>query len=216
MNMRKCLSLWMLVSLFGSAVAFAAPQPSIVPKGWELNFRYRDPERIAVTVPGRSEPVVYWYMLYTVENRTDEARGFYPTFTIVTDTLNVVESEIGVSPEAFRAIKRRWADPLLLAASQINGKLLVGEDRAKRGVAIWPDFDPKAREFTVYVTGLSGETTRIANPAFDAEKPVGPQNLRFFILHKTLEIPYRLPGGTEGRSIAVPQRLNREPVWVMR
>lgn len=214
--MRKYLLFGTLGPLFVAAVGHAAPKPSVVPKSWELNFRYRDPERIAVTIPGRAEPVVYWYMLYTVENRTDEAREFFPTFTIVTDTLNVVESEIGVSPEAFRAIKRRWEDSLLLPASQINGKLLVGEDRAKRGVAIWPDFDPEAREFTVYVGGLSGETTRITNPAFDAGKPVGPRNRRLFILHKTLEIPYRLPGGTEDRSKAIPERLGREPHWVMR
>lgn len=214
--MRKYLLLGMLASLLGVAAGEAAPEPSIVPKTWELKFRYRDPERIAVMIPGRSEPVVYWYMLYTVQNDTDEARDFYPTFTIVTDTLNVVESEIGVSPEAFRAVKRRWEDPLLLPPSQINGKLLVGEDRAKRGVAIWPDFDPKAREFTVYVAGLSGETTRIANPAFDADKPVGPRNPRVFIVRKTLEIPYRLPGGGEDRARAVPQRLSREPQWVMR
>ncbi len=214
--MRKYLLFGTLGALLVATVGHAAPEPSIVPKSWELNFRYRDPERIAVTLPGRAEPVVYWYMLYTVENRTDEAREFYPTFTIVTDTLNVVESDVGVSPEAFRAIKRRWEDSLLLPPSQINGKLLVGEDRAKRGVAIWPDFDPKAREFTVYISGLSGETTRISNPAFNPEKPVGPRNPRLFILHKTLEIPYRLPGGEGDRSRAVPERLSREPHWVMR
>ncbi len=213
---RKCLLIWMLGTLLVAGSGQAVPEPSLVPKSWELKFRYRDPERIAVMLPGRSEPVVYWYMLYTVENDTDEARDFYPTFTIVTDTLNVVESEIGVSPEAFRAIKRRWEDPLLLPPSQINGKLLIGEDRAKRGVAIWPDFDPQAREFTIYVAGLSGETTRIANPAFDAGKPVGPRNPRVFILRKTLELPYRLPGGAEERARAVPERLSREPRWVMR
>ena len=51
-----------------------------------------------------------------VENNTSETRDFYPTFQIVTDTLNIVDSEIGVSPEAFRALQRRWSDPLLLPA----------------------------------------------------------------------------------------------------
>ncbi len=213
--MRKCLLMLLLTALIGAA-GHAAPQPAIAPVKWELHFRYSDPERIAVMVPGRSEPVVYWYMLYTVENRTGEDRDFYPIFTIVTDTFNVVDSEVGVSPEAFRAIQRRWNDPLLLPASRISGKLLVGEDRARHGVAIWPDFDPRAREFTVFVSGLSGETTQLVNPAFDATRPAGPRNPRVFILRKTLEIPYRLPGGVEARGQAVPQRLSRQPQWVMR
>jgi len=213
---RKCLIIAWLGAASLAAVGDAAPQPSLVPKSWELNFRYMDPQRIVVTVPGRAEPVVYWYMLYTVENRTGEARDFYPTFELVTDTFNLVESEIGVSPEAFRAIQRRWNNPLLLEPARINGRLLVGEDRAKQGVAIFPDFDPAAREFTIYVKGLSGETARLRNPAFDPARPEDNRNPRFFILHKTLAIPYRLPGGGEARSLAVPQRLSREPQWVMR
>lgn len=202
------------VSLIGTG--HAQPKPSEVPKSWELNFRFQDPQRVAVTMPGRAEPVVFWYMLYTVENRTGEPREFYPTFELVTDTLNVVESEISVSPEAFRAIQRRWKNPLLLEGSRINGTILPGEDRAKQGVAFWPDFDPKAREFTVYVGGLSGETKKVANPAFDPGKPENAKNQRFFLLRKTLAIPYRLPGGPLDRSRAVPERLAREQTWVMR
>ncbi len=242
---RKYLLAGWLGSAVMAAIGQAAPQPSLVPKSWELTFRYRDPERIAVTVPGRAEPVVYWYMLYTVENpgedatefrtgdkaagdtwsrvrftateaRAGEAPKFYPIFSIVTDTLQVVRSEIGVSPEAFRAIQRRWNDPLLLSSSQITGKLLIGKDRARHGVAIWPDIDPNAREMTVYISGLSGETQRIPNPAFDAARPVGPENPRMFILYKTLAVPYRLPGGPGARASAVPHRLSREPQWVMR
>jgi len=123
---------------------------------------------------------------------------------------------VGVSPEAFRAVQRRWNDPLLLEPSRINGRLLVGEDRAKRGVALWPDFDPRAREFTVYVRGLSGETTWVKNPAFDETQPPGPKNQRFMVLHKTLSIRYRLPGGIGARAGAVPERLGDEPKWVMR
>ncbi|MBN1490702.1 MAG: hypothetical protein JXA69_12355 [Phycisphaerae bacterium] len=215
--MRKSLVFGMLGSLWLVAIGDAAPKPSLAPTTWELRFRYSDPERIAVTVPGQAEPVVYWYMRYTIENQTGDTRDFYPTFEIVTDTLRVTQSEVGVSPEAFRAIQRRWKDALLLEPSRMNGPLLVGEDRAKHGVAIWPDIDPKAREFTVYVRGLSGETSRVRNPAYDPAKPAGAENRPNFILFKTLAIPYRLPGGGgEARSMAVPERLSRDPQWVMR
>lgn len=214
----RCKSLILngLAALSLVGIVHAGPQPAEAPKSWELNFRFQDLQRIAVTLPGRSEPATYWYLLYSVENRTGKAQEFYPTFEIVTDTLNVVESEIGVSPEAFRAIQRRWKNPLLLEGSRINGTLLAGEDRAKQGVAIWPDFDPKAKDFKVYVSGLSGETTKVANPAFDPAKPEEGRNKRFFLLRKTLEIPYRLPGGPDARHLAVPERLKEEPVWVMR
>lgn len=214
--MRNRMLLGCLCAIGLAAVGDAAPEPSIVSKSWELTFRYHDPERIAVNVPGRDKPVTYWYMRYTVENRTEAEHDFYPTFTIVTDTLKVYESEIGVSPEAFQAVKRVWNDALLVEASQIGGKLLVGEDRARRGVAIWPDIDPEARQFTVYVQGLSGEIARLRNPAYDPSQPEKGRNQRFFTLRKTLAVPYGLPGGPSSRDAATPKRLSDEPRWVMR
>jgi hypothetical protein len=214
--MRKSLIAGCLGALLLASAGDAAPRPALAPRAWELTFRFHDPERIAVTMPGRAEPVVYWYMRYTVTNHTGLAREFYPTFTIVTDTLEVIESEVGVSPEAFRAIRRRWNEPLLLEHSRITGKLLVGEDRAKRGVAIWHDFDPRAKEFTVYVTGLSGETTELKNPAYNPDEPASARNKPYFILYKTLAVPYRLPGGPSQRSLATPERLSKESQWVMR
>jgi len=193
-----------------------APKPAIAPVSWELKFRFEDPQRVSVLVPGKAEPVVYWYTLYTVENPGKREVEFYPRFELVTDTFKVVPSEIGVSPEAFRAVRRRAGNPLLIAPHEIAGRLQRGEDRARHGVAIWPDFDPKAKAFTLYMGGLSGEVTRWKNPAFDADKPENPQNKRWFILRKTLAIPYKLPGDQNTRTRAVPERITRDQKWVMR
>lgn len=193
-----------------------ATRPSIAPSTWELRFRFQDPKRVSVIVPGRSEPVLYWYMLYRVENPGRQDVDFYPRFALVTDTLKVVPSEVQVSPEAFKAIKRRANDPLLLAPEKIVGTIHRGKDRAKHGVAIFRDFDPKAKAFTIYVSGLSGEVKRVKNPGFDDSKPESPDNPRYMVLRKTLAIPYKFPGSESTRLQSVPERVIDGLEWVMR
>jgi hypothetical protein len=205
-------------------VLYAAPEPSVAPTSWELKFRFQDPQRVSVVLPGRSEPVVYWYMLYTVENPcdlkeespNDREVEFYPEFVLVTDNLQVIRSENKVSPEAFQAVKRRSEDELLLPPEKVLGRLLCGKDRARHSVAIWRDFDPEAKGFRIYVSGLSGEVSRLKNPVFDPNKPLSETNRRYFILRKTLEIPYKFPGGLSARSMAVPERVDDKQRWVMK
>jgi hypothetical protein len=192
------------------------PEPDLVPGAWELNFRFHDPQRVSVLLPGQEEPVVYWYMLYTVENPTGQEVDFYPEFELVTETLQVLSSGLGVSPEAYRAVERRAGDPLLVPPEKAIGRLLRGKERARHSVAIWPDFDPRARRFSIFVAGLSGEIKRVKNPAFDPDQPETDTNKRYFTLRKTLEIPYRFPGSEEMRSLAVPERVEEKQKWIMR
>ncbi len=214
-NLLLLLSLYATTSV-GIPVSSGVPEPSIAPTSWELNFRYHDPQRVSVVLPGEKTPVVYWFMLYTVENSSDREVDFYPRFELVTDTLQVVPSEIKVSPEAFKAIQRRAGDRMLVPPEQAIGRLLRGEDRKRHSVAIWRNLDPKARSFTVYVAGLSGEMARMKNPVFDAGKPESDTNKRYFILRKTLSIPYKLPGGQSVREMAVPERMLGDEKWIMR
>ncbi len=194
----------------------AAPEPATVPVSWQLTFRYQDPQRVSILLPGRARPVVYWYMLYTVENPTGREVDFYPEFDLVTDTLKVVRSEIGVSPEAYRAVERRSGDPLLVPPEKASGLLRRGKDQARHSVAIWRDFDAKARAFKVYVSGLSGEVKRLNNPAFDTDKEESETNKREFLLRKTLEIPYRFPGSERTRPRTTPERVTGGQKWIMR
>ena len=192
------------------------PTPAIASLAWNLNLRFQDPQRLSVMLPGESAPTVYWYMLYTVDNPSDREIDFYPSFEVVTDKLEVIRADRGVSPEAYQAVYRRARDPLLLPPEKIAGRILRGKDQARHGVAIWKDLEPRAKGFTVYVGGLSGESTRWKNPAIDPGKPEGPGNQRYFLLRKTLAIPYSLASSEASRSIAVPQRLAEKQSWVMR
>lgn len=214
-NLLQYISLCML-SAVSSQPAPLAFRPAASPVAWELNFRFENPERVSVYLPDKQEPIVYWYMLYSVENRGDKEVDFYPDFELVTSTLQVVQDEIRVSPEAFRAIQRRADDPLLVTPERAMGTLLRGKENARHSVAIWRDFDPKATSFAIFVRGLSGEMRREKNPAFDASKPVEPGNERYFTLYKTLSIPYRFPGSEVTRSKVAPVRLADKQQWIMR
>jgi hypothetical protein len=207
--------LWLASVALGQAPA-SQPTPAVASAAWMLNFKFQDPQRLAVVEPGQRNPVVYWYMLYTVENSTKREVQFYPEFEIVTDTLQVVRSDRGASPAAYQAVVHRANDPALLPAERIAGRILVGKDRARHGVAIWKDFDPRSKAFTVFVGGLSGETARWKNPAFDGDKPEGPRNMKYFLLRKTLAIPYTLTSSESERSLIPPRRLAEKQAWVMR
>jgi hypothetical protein len=194
----------------------AAPRPELAPEAWQLNFRFQDPQRISVFVPGQDKPVIYWCMLYRVINKTGRERMWYPEFELVTDTLQVIPAEKRVSPEAFAEIKRRANDPLLLPPEKVTGRLLQGEERARHGVAIFRDFDPQAKKFTIFVEGLSGELVRLKNYAFNPDKPVNEDNPRYFTLRKTLELPYKFPGSPTARTRTKPQRIPEKQDWIMR
>lgn len=202
-------------AVFAQAPA-SQPTPAIASSAWSLNFKFQDPQRLSVLLPGEAVPTVYWYMLYTVENTTDREIDFHPGFEVVTDKLEVIKADRGVSPEAYQAVFRRAKDPTLLPPEKIAGRILRGQDRARHGVAIWKDVNAQTKSFTVYVSGLSGEIARWKNPAVDPNKPEGPDNQRYFLLRKTLAVPYNLAGSEESRAAAVPQRIADKQRWVMR
>ena len=211
----QMLTLCLFPLVITAGLPAVPPALRVVPPE-ELTFRYHDPQRVSVFLPGRSKPVVYWYMLYKVENATGREVDFYPEFELVTGTLKVVRSEERVSPQAYRAIEQRCGNPLLIPPEKVTGTLLQGKDRARHSVAIFRDFDPKAKAFTIYVSGLSTKQETLRNPSFDPGQPEGEAAGRYFILRNTLAIPYRLPGSEATRSTAVPERVRGGQNWIMR
>jgi len=205
----------------------AAPKPHEAPIAWELKFDYEAPRPIKVFLPRRTKPVTYWYMLYSVTNLTRDPvtgqgkdRDFRPVFIMYTDTGKSVTSNRRVFTAAFDAIKKRHNNPLLKNHAQIIGKLLYGRDNARDGVAIWPDFDPKAGGFDIFVGGLSGETAEITLPRpvavteLDANG-IEKTSLKYkVILHKALQLNYTVKGETNVR-IYSKAKFNFKK-WVLR
>ena len=187
---RPVLASFMIATVLSAGVALfsqtrptlAVPEPARVPISWELSFRHGNMERIFINVNGKDTPV--WFMRYTVINNTGRDVLFTPSFEIVAETGTTMEAFKGVPSTAFEKIKAGFNNSLLISPNNIYGKLLQGEDNAKDGVVIFPALDPDARNFRLFVMGLSGETADVENPA--THKKV--------ILQKTLELDFNIPG----------------------
>lgn len=206
---------WLVGLPFGGFV-MAAPETSIVSQSWQLDFEFHDPQRIEVQVPGSGCPTTFWYLLYAVTNATDSEVEFYPSFRLVTDTLEVVAAGDGVLPQVYDAIAKRHAAeyPFFVVPHKVGGRLLQGRENTRTSAAVFRVFDENASRFTVFAAGLSGEMDRVANPAFDSSKGETEANPSFFLFRRTLAIKYDLPGDPVTRSQATPRRRSRE--WVMR
>jgi len=205
------------------------PAPSPNPISWELEFKFLDPRRLEVLLPGHDQPEVYWYMVYTAVNRSPRSQRFFPMFQIVTEDLQVFDTDTGISPLVFDTIRERHkiTHKYLESPTKVIGALLSGDDNARESVAIWRQIDLNVNEFKVYVAGLSGEMRFVSNPLHDPERPetetiTGPDgrprtitmNPKHFTLRKTLEIRYTLPGSPKTRPGAAPER--RRVRWIMR
>lgn len=203
-------------ALFGVTTALAGPRAGLVPKTWELDFEFYDPQRITMTLPGDSAPVTYWYVVYRVTNQTGQDVVFTPSFRIVTSTLEKVVGGDGISPSVYDAIAARHKKefPFFAVPSKVTGKLMQGAVNSRTSAAVFRTFDTKASGFRFFAGGLSGDIERVANPVYKPNEPETEKNRRFFLLRRTLELDYDLPGDRDTRKYAKPIRRDRR--WVMR
>ena len=86
--------------------------------------------------------MAYWYMLYTIENTTGREVEFYPAVEVVTDTLQVVKSERGVSPEAYQAVAQAAAIAVQDAADHLRNMSAISSTAT--GVACGGRVNPPA------------------------------------------------------------------------
>lgn len=226
MRFAAALLLCLTFVLTGSRTTLGGdfPEPSPYPISWELDFQHDKPKRIVVQVPGQGARA-YWYMTYTVANKTDEDRMFLPVFEMVTRDGKVIRSERGVPPRVFEEIKRqeRAKYPFLEPPYKAVGTLRVGEDQAKDSVAIWPEPMSEMGNFSVYVSGLSGETVTLkmvngapvkVNPESIALELKGVDPKDVVILRKTLQLNHVIYGDDVYPGL---DEVNVKPeVWVMR
>lgn len=233
MKIRTVMIAATLITLI-SGSARATPEPSPTPLKWELSIAPSAPMRIQVGSK------TYWYMLYTVTNNTGRDIDFHPEIVRVSEiesevpadlaasmperasTIVVDPAIVGPPPQVFDAIRNLHAKthPFLVRPVDAISTLRQGKDNALTSVAVFKELDPRVNKFTIYFGGLSGERIRKPNPAYkprmDAKSPKDEQdsNPKFFLLRKTLAIPYTLPGDTRTRLQATPV-LGRMK-WVMR
>ncbi len=177
--------------LGGMAIdAVAAPKPvSVQRKGqWTLDVQYSQPVQIAVRVPGQAMPQRFWYIILTMTNNATEEVSLIPSCELVTDTFKTIPAGKNVPKEVFEQIKAKHEGqyPFLESMDFPDLRIRRGADNARDIAIIWPEFDPKANIISLFIAGLSNETTVINDPARkdDAGNPVK------VYLQKTLQLNY--------------------------
>lgn len=193
------------------SVCLAAPTPAVVqkPGDWTLDVRFENPQQI--TLEG-DVPQRYWYIILTITNKTGKDVDFYPDAQLVTDTLQVVPAIKGTSAVLFDKVKTRHQGkyPFLGLMENAGNKILQGQDNTVDAVICWPDFDPNAKNVSIFITGLSNETVAVDHPS-EKDKDGNPVKV---YLRKTLELNYSIAGDPKFRP---DQKLKFEnKTWVMR
>ena len=200
-----------LVTLIGASTLVRAqyPKPSPFPIAWELTFEHGEPRRVVVPGPN-GVPRAYWYMTYSVTNNTDREQVFLPRFELLTREGTVIQSDRNIPAAVFAKIKQREGNQFLEPFTSVGGTIRVGEDEAKDGVAIWEEPLARMGDFTIFISGLSGETVTMKDSSGVELK--GPDG-KPIILRKTLQLDYTLPGDERADDALV--KLVGEQ-WVMR
>ncbi len=215
-----CLTLLAITASSWVIADGKAPQPGLIHMDWKIEMTHGTPQPILVTLPGEQTPSLFWYMTYTVTNNTKNDIMFAPVISLYTSTGKTVRSGEGVGPEAFAKIKTLLNNPLLQNNANIAGKLLQGKDHAKDGVVIFRNFDPKATGFSIFFSGLSGETATVKLPRkikvkeIDSRGNVVVVEKDTILLTRSLRLNYRLNVEASGRAGAKLKFVGKK--WVMR
>jgi hypothetical protein len=153
----------------------------------------------------------FWYLVITVTNNTGDDVDFYPQCELMTDTFEIIPAGKGVPQGAFEHIKTRHRSmyPFLEQLEPSGMRILQGSDNTRDVAIIWPDFDMKAKEVSLFIAGLSNETIAVDYPVADE----GGAPAKVF-LRKTLELDYSFSGDPAFR--AEPKMTFAGSNWIMR
>lgn len=214
MKLKHLFYFILAVTLFAGTVAPAAPEPAIVPapNQWTLNVVFTQPQQITVKVPGERKTQRFWYIIATLTNNSGIDVPFYPSCELMTDTFQIIPAYKDTRNIVFDKIKNRHKKkyPFLESLEFADNKILQGEDNTKDMAIIWPDFDPKAKNVSLFLAGLSNETVVVENPV--KKDPNG--NPEKVYLRKTLELQYSIGGDPKLRSNTAIVYKNKR--WIMR
>ncbi len=198
-----------------SAVAVGYPEPKVVQKvgQWTLDVNYSAPEQITLQLPNQKKPQRFWYIILSVTNETslDEVE-FYPLCRLITDTFQVIPADKRVPISVFNSVKEkhRGSYPFLESLDFKDHRVSRGEDNTRDFAIIWPDFDPKAKQISLFVGGLSNETAVVEHPKLKDEDG-HPKKI---FLQKTLQFKYAVAGDEKLRSTVTIKEIKQ--TWVMR
>lgn len=192
------------------AADHAAPTPDAVTHHWQFDFQYSTPDTIAIqNADGTTD--WYWYMTYRVANLDEEELFFDPNIQIQDNTGRIVTANLGVGNRVFNAVRNHVQDPLLVSPLEVPGRILQGQDYARRSVIIWKDSGEDTDAFKVYIGGIYGESKIVADPSTGEPIMVpvidaitgeprtdadGEPMMQPLLVHRTKMLHYTTPGTT--------------------
>lgn len=204
----------MLVALL-SSLAPAYPKPSPYPISWDLKFDYQTPKRIVVRTAPNREPEAFWYMTFTVTNLTRAEQNFLPRFELLDNEGVVNRSDDNIPLTVLETIRIKERNQRIEALNDLAGKLRIGEDQARDGVAIWREPSVKMGRFSIFAAGLSGESVILKDEKGNALERTNPEGRKEpIVLWKTLQLDYHLPADEKNPGTDVLQLVEQQ--WIMR
>ncbi|HEV8607215.1 MAG TPA: hypothetical protein VGQ99_17885 [Tepidisphaeraceae bacterium] len=210
---RSIVAVLILALLPASSQAFPKPSPYAI--SWEFKFDYATPKRIVVRTSPAREPEAFWYMTFTVTNLSREEHNFLPYFEMLANDGQVFRSDNHIPLTVLETIRIKERNPRLEALNDIAGQLRVGEDQAREGVAIWPEPNPKMGRFSIFISGLSGESVILKDAKGNPMERTNPEGKKEpIVLWKTLQIDYFVPGDEKNPGNDVIDLVEQQ--WVMR
>lgn len=181
--------------ILAAGLSQAAPEPAVVqgPAQWTIDTEYTHPQQIILQNTAGKKPSTFWYMIITITNNTGDDVDFFPKCDLMTDNFQIIPEGEEVPQEVFEQIKIRHKSryPLLKSISQTDNKILQSEENSKDIAIIWRDFNNKATNITIFITGLSNETAVVNYPVLKQGSSGQPQQA---FLRKTLELKYAVKG----------------------
>jgi len=220
--MRRTVAIMAMAAVAGLCLGeagAAAPRPSFFQKSWQLDFLFHPLTPVRVQVPGSQELQTFWYLRYEVANHSGKDQTFQPEMVMYTERGKVIPANWQAPHTVFLAIKQIHNDPLLRTPGAMTGKVLQGDDNAKRGVAIWPDFDARSGYADIFIGGLSGEVAEVTLPKPIPKKLTLPEGEKTIlktkaVLFKTLHLRFKIAAEPGSRHLVTPVLVMSE--WVMR
>ena len=202
------------VFVLAACLCYAGPEPAIIQAQheWTTEVRFEPLQQIQLGRKTGKKSASFWYVILTVTNTENHDVDFFPKCELMTDTFEIISAETDVPSMVFEQIKKRHKRkyPFLEPLEKVGNRILQGEDNTRDIAIVWPDFDTKAKNIKIFITGLSNETAVIEHPA--AKDEIG--NPVKVFLRKTLELSCSLSGDPAFRSET--KLTQKDKRWIMR
>ena len=185
-----------------AAVRESAAIPKVKP-ATPSDLDFRPGSMVVVTDPqsgGR-----FLVFTYVIANRTGKTQRFSPRLDLLMGDGVILEAGKGVPVGASRRLLAAAAAPDAVDQFQIMGDILDGEANARSGFAAWP-LSGDAKDFTLFVSGMSAAFDRVTDPA------TGKSG----IVRRTWSRHYAVPGAPDARGSVEAAFDPVKDVWIMR